>query len=96
MELLQNKIYGPLVWYQETRRRQQSEAAERRAAQEAARGVKDPSKIERMQKRSEEMEKREQELSRQGGPGLKVSIKGFYLWRLSCHIIRNHIFYIHN
>uniref|UniRef100_A0A2A4JQB4 Small VCP/p97-interacting protein n=1 Tax=Heliothis virescens TaxID=7102 RepID=A0A2A4JQB4_HELVI len=55
----------------ETRRRQQVEAAERRAAQEASRGVKDPSKISRLQKRSEEMEKREQELSKQGGAALK-------------------------
>ncbi|KAJ8709414.1 hypothetical protein PYW07_009240 [Mythimna separata] len=55
----------------ETRRRQQVEAAERRAAQEAHRGVKDPAKITRMQQRSEEMERREQELNRQGGAGLR-------------------------
>ncbi|KAF9407180.1 hypothetical protein HW555_012719 [Spodoptera exigua] len=56
----------------ETRRRQQVEAAERRAAQEAARGVKDPSKVLRNQQRSEEMEKREQELNMQGGANLRV------------------------
>ncbi|XP_075984824.1 small VCP interacting protein isoform X1 [Anticarsia gemmatalis] len=55
----------------ETRRRQQSEAAERRAAQDAARGIKDIEKVKRMQQRSEEMEKREQELSSQGGAALK-------------------------
>lgn len=55
----------------ETRRRQQVEAAERRAAQEAARGVKDPSKVMRIQQRNEEMEKREQELNKQGGANLR-------------------------
>lgn len=55
----------------ETRRRQQSEAAERRAAQAAARGIKDVERVRRMQERSEEMEKREQELSKQGGATLK-------------------------
>ncbi|XP_075984825.1 small VCP interacting protein isoform X2 [Anticarsia gemmatalis] len=60
------------IWKRmETRRRQQSEAAERRAAQDAARGIKDIEKVKRMQQRSEEMEKREQELSSQGGAALK-------------------------
>ncbi|KAJ8711973.1 hypothetical protein PYW08_008927 [Mythimna loreyi] len=60
------------IWQRmETRRRQQVEAAERRAAQEAQRGVKDPTRVARMQQRSEEMEKREKELSRQGGAGLR-------------------------
>ncbi|CAD0204974.1 unnamed protein product [Chrysodeixis includens] len=56
----------------ETRRRQQMEAAERRANQEASRGVRDPEKMRRIQQRNEEMEKREQELARQGGATLKV------------------------
>ncbi|CAG4985484.1 small VCP/p97-interacting protein [Colias croceus] len=57
----------------ETRRRQQVEAAERRRAQEAARGVKDPERVKRMQQRAEEMEQREQELAKQGGATLKWS-----------------------
>ncbi|CAH0731309.1 unnamed protein product, partial [Brenthis ino] len=55
----------------ETRRRQQTEAAERRRAQEAARGIKDPERVKRMQERAEEMEKREQELRKEGGANLK-------------------------
>ncbi|XP_038221229.1 small VCP/p97-interacting protein [Zerene cesonia] len=57
----------------ETRRRQQVEAAERRRAQEASRGVKDPERVKRMQQRAEEMEQREQELAKQGGATLKWS-----------------------
>ena len=56
----------------ETRRRQQTEAAERRRAQEAARGVKDPERVRRMQERAEEMDRREQELRKEGGANLKV------------------------
>ncbi|XP_026739515.1 small VCP/p97-interacting protein isoform X2 [Trichoplusia ni] len=60
------------IWHRiETRRRQQVEAAERRANQEASRGVRDPEKMRRIQQRNEEMEKREQELTRQGGAALK-------------------------
>ncbi|CAK1594177.1 unnamed protein product [Parnassius mnemosyne] len=55
----------------ETRRRQQVEAAEKRRAEEAARGVKDPEKVKRMQQRAEEMERREQELQKDGGATLK-------------------------
>ncbi|CAG9130895.1 hypothetical protein JYU34_005425 [Plutella xylostella] len=55
----------------ETRRRQQTEAAEKRRAQESARGVKDPERVRRAQQRQEEMEKREQELAQQGGANLK-------------------------
>ncbi|CAH2240181.1 small VCP/p97-interacting protein [Pararge aegeria] len=55
----------------ETRRRQQVEAAERRRAEEASRGVKDPEKVRRMQQRSEEMEQRERELQKGGGATLK-------------------------
>ncbi|CAB3224795.1 unnamed protein product [Arctia plantaginis] len=55
----------------ETRRRQQSEAAERRVAENATRGIKDVEKVQRMQQRSEEMEKRERELAQQGGASLK-------------------------
>ncbi|XP_050354561.1 small VCP/p97-interacting protein isoform X1 [Nymphalis io] len=55
----------------ETRRRQQMEAAEKRRAEEAARGVKDPEKVRRMQLRAEEMERREQELRKEGGANLK-------------------------
>ncbi|XP_013191025.1 uncharacterized protein LOC106135309 [Amyelois transitella] len=55
----------------ETRRRQQVEAAERRAAEQAARGVKDPERVKRMQQKADEMERREQELAKAGGPNLK-------------------------
>ncbi|XP_030025921.1 uncharacterized protein LOC115444323 isoform X2 [Manduca sexta] len=55
----------------ETRRRQQIEAAERRRAEEAARGVKDPERVKRMQQKSLDMEKREQELAKEGGAALK-------------------------
>ncbi|CAH2054030.1 unnamed protein product, partial [Iphiclides podalirius] len=55
----------------ETRRRQQVEAAEKRRAEEAARGVKDPERVKKMQQRAEEMERREQELQKDGGATLK-------------------------
>ncbi|KAM3958901.1 small VCP interacting protein [Aphomia sociella] len=55
----------------ETRRRQQVEAAERRQAEQAARGVKDPERVKRMQQRAEEMDKRQQELQKDGGPTLR-------------------------
>ncbi|XP_072933119.1 uncharacterized protein Svip isoform X1 [Epargyreus clarus] len=55
----------------ETRRRQQVEAAEKRRAEEAARGVKDPERVKRMQQRADEMERREQELNREGGANLR-------------------------
>ncbi|KAJ0172043.1 hypothetical protein K1T71_012016 [Dendrolimus kikuchii] len=55
----------------ETRRRQQVEAAERRRAEQEARGVKDPEKVKRMQQRNQDMERREQELAHDGGPALK-------------------------
>ncbi|XP_072933120.1 uncharacterized protein Svip isoform X2 [Epargyreus clarus] len=60
------------VWKRmETRRRQQVEAAEKRRAEEAARGVKDPERVKRMQQRADEMERREQELNREGGANLR-------------------------
>ncbi|VVC88229.1 uncharacterized protein LOC126975643 isoform X1 [Leptidea sinapis] len=55
----------------ETRRRQQVEAAERRRKQEAARGVKDPERVKRMQQKSLEIEQREKEMQQQGGASLK-------------------------
>ncbi|XP_023953990.1 small VCP/p97-interacting protein [Bicyclus anynana] len=55
----------------ETRRRQQVEAAERRRAEEANRGIKDPERVKRMQQRSEEMEQREREMQKGGGATLK-------------------------
>ncbi|KAI5645881.1 small VCP/p97-interacting protein domain-containing protein [Phthorimaea operculella] len=55
----------------ETRRQQLVQAAEARRQAEAARGVKDPSKITRMQQKSEEMEKRQAQLEREGGASLK-------------------------
>lgn len=57
---------------QETRRRQQIEAAERRAAEQASRGVKDPERVKRNQQRAEEMDKQEQELNKAGGANLRV------------------------
>ncbi|XP_059045932.1 uncharacterized protein LOC131841623 [Achroia grisella] len=55
----------------ETRRRQQVEAAERRQAEQAKRGVKDPERLRKMKLREEEMDRREQELREQGGANLK-------------------------
>lgn len=53
------------------------EAAEKRRAEEAARGVKDPERVKRMQQRAEEMERREQELQKDGGATLKVGVNYF-------------------
>ncbi|XP_053615643.1 uncharacterized protein Svip [Plodia interpunctella] len=55
----------------ETRRRQQVEAAERRAAEQAARGVKDPDRVKRLQEKADEMDRREQELEKAGGANLR-------------------------
>lgn len=59
--------------YQETRRRQQVEAAEKRRMEAESRGVKDPEKIKRQQKRVEDLEKREQVVTKDGGPSLRVN-----------------------
>lgn len=62
---------------QETRRRQQLEAAEKRRQENEARGIKDPEKVRRQQQRSEELQRREEEAARMGAAGqptLKVSV----------------------
>lgn len=46
-------------FYQETRRRQLAEAAEKRQKENEARGVKDPDALKRKQKRKEELERQE-------------------------------------
>ena len=56
---------------QETRRRQQAEAAERRIQSNEGRGVKDPAAVKRKQKQREEMDKQYQNQSG-GGGGLRV------------------------
>ncbi len=61
------------MWRQETRRRQQAEAASRRQQEAEARGVKDPEAVKRKQKRREEMEK-QNDVGGEGG--LKVSVQG--------------------
>jgi small VCP/p97-interacting protein len=59
--------------FQETRRRQQLDAVEKRLQQQEYRGIKDPDKVRRQQQRKEEMEKREEEAARLNQtPGLKV------------------------
>lgn len=60
-------------WYQETRRRQQVEAAERRRQQEDARGVKDPQRVLRQQHKAVDIEKKAEQLNREGGAALRVS-----------------------
>ena len=55
---------------QETKRRQQAEAAERRMKAEEGRGVKDPEALKRKQQRKEELEKKEQQSPQ--GEGLRV------------------------
>ncbi|XP_068082813.1 small VCP/p97-interacting protein isoform X2 [Anabrus simplex] len=46
---------------QETRRRQQVEAAERRQREQESRGIKDPERLRRQQQRMEELERRQAE-----------------------------------
>lgn len=65
---------------QETRRRQQIEAAERRANEQAARGIKDPERVKRNQMKNDEMERREQELRKTGGAELKVHSNFIYIY----------------
>lgn len=62
--------------FQEERRRQQLEAAERRRLENESRGVKNLDKVRRQQQRAAEMERREDEAARQGdnGPTLRVSL----------------------
>uniref|UniRef100_A0A224Y4V9 Small vcp/p97-interacting protein n=1 Tax=Panstrongylus lignarius TaxID=156445 RepID=A0A224Y4V9_9HEMI len=50
----------------ETRRKLQAEAAEKRSRQAENRGIKDPAKVQRLQKKAEELERREQEAMRSG------------------------------
>lgn len=64
-----------VLWCQETRRRQQVEAAERRRQQEEARGVKDPQRLQRQQHKAADIERKAEELNREGGAALRVSIK---------------------
>ncbi|KAK9496467.1 hypothetical protein O3M35_013231 [Rhynocoris fuscipes] len=58
----------------ETRRRLQAEAAERRVREIENKGIKDPAKVQRLQRKAEELERREQEAMRSGNtePTLKV------------------------
>ena len=58
---------------QETRRRQQAEAAEKRQKEIEGRGVKDPEALKRKQQRQEELERRAETQGDQGG-GLRVSL----------------------
>lgn len=55
------------------------EAAEKRRAEQAARGVKDLERVKRMQQRAEEMDRREQELQKDGGATLKVGYTCTYI-----------------
>lgn len=58
---------------QATRRQMQVEAAERRRVENENRGIKDPTKVRRMQERAEKMERDELEAAKQGGnPALRV------------------------
>ena len=54
---------------QETRRRQQLEAAEKRRQENEARGIKDPERVKRQQQRTEELQRREEEAARMGATG---------------------------
>ncbi|KAK3700845.1 hypothetical protein RRG08_011599 [Elysia crispata] len=59
---------------QETRRRQQAEAAERRQKENESRGVKDPEALKRKQQRREELEKKAELAGSQPGEGLKWQV----------------------
>ena len=69
---------------QETRRRQQAEAAEKRQKENEGRGVRDPEALKRKQKRREEMEqKAESQPNNDSGTGLRVRFsKGLELLRV--------------
>jgi len=58
---------------QETRRRQQAEAAERRQKTNEGRGVKDPEGLKRKQQKKEEIEKKAAEQP-DTGTGLRVCV----------------------
>lgn len=60
---------------QEARRQAAAEAAEKRVQNQAARGIQDPAKVQRMQQRSEEIERLEREAAMSGdAPALRVSV----------------------
>ena len=75
--------FGKLCFIQETRRRQQAEAAEKRQKEIEGRGVKDPEALKRKQQRQEELERRAETQGDQGG-GLRVSS---CILRLQCHLL---------
>ena len=62
-----------MIVSQETRRRQQAEAAEKRQKELEGRGVKDPEALKRKQQRKEEMEKQAEQTG-SGDSNLKVAI----------------------
>ena len=57
---------------QDTRRKQQAEAAERRQKENEGRGVKDPEALKKKQQRKEELEKKAEMAGSQQGEGLRV------------------------
>ena len=62
-----------LLPVQETIRRKQAEAAEKRIAEQQQRGIKDIESVKRQQRRALELEKREQEAAASGTqPTLRV------------------------
>ena len=74
-----------LITLQETRRRQQAEAAEKRKRELEGRGVKDPEALKRKQQRREEIEK-QAEQSGGGDSNLKVL---YYITKICpCNIQR--------
>jgi len=67
-----------LLSIQETIRKRQAEAAEKRIAEQQQRGIKDIESVKRQQRRALELEKREQEAAASGTqPTLRVRIIAF-------------------
>lgn len=70
--------YYMYTFIQETIRRKQAEAAEKRIAEQQQRGIKDIESVKRQQRRALELEKREQEAASSTQPTLKVKLQGNY------------------
>lgn len=65
-----------ITFIQETIRRKQAEAAEKRIAEQQQRGIKDIESVKRQQQRALELEKREQEAAASNTqPALKVKLQ---------------------
>ena len=96
MLMLNSLILCTKYIQQEERRRQMAEAAEKRAAGDRSRGVKDPGSVKRMEERRDELERRQAEnVGTSDQPTLRVSLIRFLSRSLQVKTLTLHFSNIH-